>query len=136
LIQRKKVFCLIQSRPDPKLVRRNTEQCFELPNEVKRRHVRFASDVPYRQRVLTDLGQQIPSPAEAAKSIRSQQHCELQFNNAVRYPAPKKLRALEPHPNRHATPTPNQTFRLCRTSRVLSEALEPKGRYRFLYPPS
>ena len=72
---------MVQARLNPKLVRSNSEQSFELPDEVKRRHVYFASDV-FIERVLPHFSQQLSSPAEVAEGLVSSSMANLQFSDA------------------------------------------------------
>jgi len=74
LAPRQQEFGLVQSRLNPKLVRREPEQRLKLPDEVERRDPHFSRDVPDREPLLPHLRQQLPRPAKTAKSIVAEQH--------------------------------------------------------------
>lgn len=68
---------LIQTRPNPVLVGRDSEQSLKLADEMEWRYPDFARDIFYGELLLPDLDQELPGPAEAAKNVVCEQHKEL-----------------------------------------------------------
>ena len=67
-------LCLVEAGLDPVQVRRDTEQGFELADEVKGRDADFAGDFPGRQRALSVSCQQISGAAESRQRVAVQSH--------------------------------------------------------------
>jgi hypothetical protein len=67
--QRQQMLGAIEPCLDPVLVRCIAKQRAELPNEVKRRHRRFARHILYGERTIVDLAQHVASAAQAREGI-------------------------------------------------------------------